>query len=187
MAKKPSNVLYRLVGDGGGNLTCFVMDGIVCYEYNLFIVQRTKIRSTRSLPVAGGSSRSTPPTPKRTKRTAAGDGDDFSLLSRGGPLVLPYSTVRGGNRSADQGQGCLDEGTETSVDRDLQVGALGSNSSFSKSTTCAVKKSAVRSYWYPSSSNMRAVPFVPLRSGGGRTSKPSVGSTHLNSPIVSQI
>ena len=27
-----------------GGLTCFVEDGILCYEYNLFIIQRTKIR-----------------------------------------------------------------------------------------------------------------------------------------------
>jgi hypothetical protein len=34
----------------GGGLTCFVKDGIIYYEYNLFIVQRTKIRATRPLP-----------------------------------------------------------------------------------------------------------------------------------------
>ena len=34
-----------------GGLTCFVEDGILCYEYNLFIIQRTKIRAEDKLPV----------------------------------------------------------------------------------------------------------------------------------------
>ena len=33
-----------------GGLTCFVENGILCYEYNLFIIQRTKIRATEKLP-----------------------------------------------------------------------------------------------------------------------------------------
>lgn len=37
-------VLYALGGSGGG-LTCYLDDGYLCYEYNLFIIQRTKIRS----------------------------------------------------------------------------------------------------------------------------------------------
>jgi arylsulfatase len=41
-------VLYALGGSGGG-LTCYVDDGYLCYEYNLFIIQRTKIRSSRRL------------------------------------------------------------------------------------------------------------------------------------------
>lgn len=48
----PSNangVLYALGGSGGG-LTCYVDDGFLCYEYNLFIVMRTKIRSEQKLP-----------------------------------------------------------------------------------------------------------------------------------------
>jgi arylsulfatase A-like enzyme len=45
-----NGVLYALGGSGGG-LTCYVDDGILCYEYNLFIVMRTKIRSTQKLPV----------------------------------------------------------------------------------------------------------------------------------------
>jgi arylsulfatase A-like enzyme len=44
-----NGVLYALGGAGGG-LTCFVDDGILCYEYNLFIVMRTKIRSVKRLP-----------------------------------------------------------------------------------------------------------------------------------------
>jgi arylsulfatase len=45
-----NGVLYALGANAGG-LTCFVDDGVLCYEYNLFLLQRTKIRSTRPLPV----------------------------------------------------------------------------------------------------------------------------------------
>ena len=44
-----NGVPYALGGAGGG-LTCYVEDGIVCYEYNLFILMRTKIRSTQPVP-----------------------------------------------------------------------------------------------------------------------------------------
>ena len=44
----PNGVLYALGGAGGG-LTCYVDDGYLCYEYNLFIIMRTKIRSTQRL------------------------------------------------------------------------------------------------------------------------------------------
>jgi arylsulfatase A-like enzyme len=43
-----NGVLYALGGAGGG-LTCYVDNGILCYEYNLFIIQRTKIRSEQQL------------------------------------------------------------------------------------------------------------------------------------------
>lgn len=46
-----SGVLYALGGAGGG-LTCYLDGGYLCYEYNLFILMRTKIRSER--PVATG-------------------------------------------------------------------------------------------------------------------------------------
>ncbi|HWI31741.1 MAG TPA: arylsulfatase [Microbacterium sp.] len=42
-------VLYALGGSGGG-LTCYVEDGQICYEYNLFIIQRTKFRTEKRLP-----------------------------------------------------------------------------------------------------------------------------------------
>lgn len=45
-----SGVLYALGGFSGG-LTVYVKDGAIIYEYNQFIVQRTKIRSTDKLPV----------------------------------------------------------------------------------------------------------------------------------------
>lgn len=43
-----NGVLYKL-GSGSGGLTCFVEGGILCYEYNLFLIQRTKIRSKAAL------------------------------------------------------------------------------------------------------------------------------------------
>jgi hypothetical protein len=45
-----NGVLYKLGANSGG-LTCFVEDGILCYEYNLFIIQRTKIRAKEKLPI----------------------------------------------------------------------------------------------------------------------------------------
>jgi len=44
-----NGVLYKLGANSGG-LTCFVEDGVLCYEYNLFIIQRTKIRAKQKLP-----------------------------------------------------------------------------------------------------------------------------------------
>jgi arylsulfatase A-like enzyme len=44
-----NGVLYALGGSGGG-LTCYVDNGYLCYEYNLFILTRTKIRSEHRLP-----------------------------------------------------------------------------------------------------------------------------------------
>ena len=52
-AEIPSNangVLYKLGANSGG-LTLFVEDGILCYEYNLFIIQRTKVRAKGKLSV----------------------------------------------------------------------------------------------------------------------------------------
>jgi arylsulfatase len=44
-----SGVLYAL-GSAGGGLTCYFDDGYLCYEYNLFIIQRTKVRSAERVP-----------------------------------------------------------------------------------------------------------------------------------------
>ncbi|MGB9252561.1 MAG: arylsulfatase, partial [Mycobacterium sp.] len=43
-----SGVLYALGGFAGG-VTCYLDDGYLCYEYNCFILSRTKIRSTTKL------------------------------------------------------------------------------------------------------------------------------------------
>jgi len=45
-----NGVLYALGGFSGG-LTCYVMDGVLAYEYNLFEIQRTDIKAGDKLPV----------------------------------------------------------------------------------------------------------------------------------------
>ena len=47
--ERASGVLYALGGNGGG-LTCFMDDGHLCFEYNLFILMRTKIRTDQPIP-----------------------------------------------------------------------------------------------------------------------------------------
>ena len=42
-------VLYAL-GSGAGGLTVYMDEGYLCYEYNLFILSRTKIRTTKKIP-----------------------------------------------------------------------------------------------------------------------------------------
>ena len=42
-------VLYALAGFSGG-VTCYVKESILCYEFNLFEIQRTKIRAKDKLP-----------------------------------------------------------------------------------------------------------------------------------------
>ena len=44
-----NGVLYALAGFSGG-VTCYVKDGFLNYEFNLFEVQRTKVRSKAKLP-----------------------------------------------------------------------------------------------------------------------------------------
>jgi arylsulfatase len=47
--KEPKGVLYALGGFSGG-LACYVKDGYLCYEYNLFEIDRTHIKSKTKLP-----------------------------------------------------------------------------------------------------------------------------------------
>ncbi|MGB8340784.1 MAG: arylsulfatase [Chthoniobacterales bacterium] len=47
--EKANGVLYALAGFSGG-LTCYVKDGFLCYEFNLFEIQRTKLKSKAKLP-----------------------------------------------------------------------------------------------------------------------------------------
>ena len=49
LPERANGVLYKLGGAGGG-LTCFLLDGVLTYEYNLFLVQRTTIASSEPLP-----------------------------------------------------------------------------------------------------------------------------------------
>jgi arylsulfatase len=44
-----NGVLYAL-GPHAGGITCFVEDGIINYEYNLFLMERTKIKANKKLP-----------------------------------------------------------------------------------------------------------------------------------------
>ena len=47
--EKANGVLYALGGFSAG-LTCYVQDGVLCYEYNLFELQRTQIKAKDKLP-----------------------------------------------------------------------------------------------------------------------------------------
>jgi len=47
--EKASGVLYALGGFSAG-LTCYMEDGYLCYEYNLFEIERTKFRSKERVP-----------------------------------------------------------------------------------------------------------------------------------------
>jgi arylsulfatase len=49
LPENANGVLYAL-GAAAGGLTCYLDDGYLCYEYNLFILMRTKIRSQAKLP-----------------------------------------------------------------------------------------------------------------------------------------
>ncbi|WP_127819966.1 arylsulfatase [Microbacterium sp. CPCC 204701] len=49
VGERANGVLYKLGGAGGG-LTAFVEHGILKYEYNLFLVQRTKVEASAALP-----------------------------------------------------------------------------------------------------------------------------------------
>jgi arylsulfatase A-like enzyme len=49
LPERANGVLYKLGGAGGG-LTCYLVDGVIVYEYNLFLIQRTSIRSEHPLP-----------------------------------------------------------------------------------------------------------------------------------------
>jgi arylsulfatase len=46
---KANGVIYALGGFSAG-LSCYVMDGVLCYEYNLFEIQRTQIKAKGKLP-----------------------------------------------------------------------------------------------------------------------------------------
>jgi len=46
---KASGVLYALGGFSAG-LACYILDGVLCYEYNLFEIQRTQIKAKGQLP-----------------------------------------------------------------------------------------------------------------------------------------
>ncbi|WP_173922717.1 arylsulfatase [Agromyces sp. Marseille-P2726] len=49
VGERANGVLYKLGGAGGG-LTCFFADGVLTYEYNLFLIQRTTVASADPIP-----------------------------------------------------------------------------------------------------------------------------------------
>src|SRR5262249_37549484 len=67
-------------------LTCFVQDGLLCYEYNLFIIQRTKIRAQEKLP---------------TGKVKIEVEASYAITQRGGPLNI---VLKVNGRAFDQGQ-----------------------------------------------------------------------------------
>jgi arylsulfatase len=64
---RANGVLYAL-GAAAGGLTCYLEEGYLCYEYNLFIISRTKIRST--VPIPAGQTTITVRTKYAEKRPA---------------------------------------------------------------------------------------------------------------------
>ena len=70
-----NGVLYAL-GSASGGLTCYLDDGYLCYEYNLFIIMRTKIRSEQQLP---------------TGRMTIEISTEYAELRPGGPLNITMS------------------------------------------------------------------------------------------------
>ena len=54
MPKDANGVLFALGGSGGG-VTCYMKDGYLHYEYNGFIIEKTKIKSSKKL--AGGDTK----------------------------------------------------------------------------------------------------------------------------------
>ena len=85
----PAGVLYALGGAGGG-LTCYIDDGILCFEYNTFIVMRTKIRADRELPAGTARSRSPPSTPSPARRDRS-TSPSRSMATRSRQGLVPVS------------------------------------------------------------------------------------------------
>ncbi len=49
LPESANGVLYKLGGSGGG-LTAYLVDGVLHYEYNLFLIQRTRIAASAPVP-----------------------------------------------------------------------------------------------------------------------------------------
>ena len=64
MPENASGVLYAL-GSGSGGLTAYLDDGYLCFEYNLFILMRTKIRSEQRLPAGPATIKVATEVPRR--------------------------------------------------------------------------------------------------------------------------
>jgi arylsulfatase A-like enzyme len=115
-AEIPANangVLYKLGANSGG-LTCYVENGVLCYEYNLFIIQRTKIRSKQKLPMG------------RVKIEVE---TVYAVPKRGGPLSI---TVKVNGEVVAKGQVPISAPLAFTANDCLDIGiALGSPVSLS--------------------------------------------------------
>lgn len=121
-----SGVLYKLGGAGGG-LTLYMDDGYLCYEYNLFILMRTKIRSEHGIP-AGRSTITVETT--------------FADARPGGPLDIAISVD--GNQVA-AGQVPISAPLLFSANDCLDIGTLSAVRSRSTTTTVPRSRSRARS------------------------------------------
>jgi hypothetical protein len=45
-----ANGVFHALGGTSGGLTCYLDESFLCDEYNLFILERTKVRSAEPLP-----------------------------------------------------------------------------------------------------------------------------------------
>jgi arylsulfatase len=99
-----SGVLYALGANSGG-LTCFLDDGWLCFEYNLFIIQRTKIRASERLPAGRGTLQVVTTYPE----LRPGGPLDVELTWNGG--VLAKGTVPTSAPLLFTANDCLDIGT----------------------------------------------------------------------------
>jgi arylsulfatase len=105
---RASGVLYALGGAGGG-LTCYMDDGHLCYEYNLFILQRTKIRTDQVLPAG---------------RTTLGIKTVYAEARPGGPLTV---TITANGEEVASGQVPISAPLLFSANECLDIGTcLGS-------------------------------------------------------------
>jgi arylsulfatase len=98
-----SGVLYAFGGAGGG-LTCYLDDGYLCYEYNLFIVHRTKIRSADRL--AAGEAEIV----VETQPTSTKPGGPLSISVSVGGEELATGTVPISSPGLFTANDCLDIG-----------------------------------------------------------------------------
>jgi hypothetical protein len=78
LPERANGVLYAL-GSSSGGLTAYLDDGYLCYEYNLFIISRKKIRSEQRIP---------------TGTVKIGVSTEYAELRPGGPLNVVL-TVNG--------------------------------------------------------------------------------------------
>jgi hypothetical protein len=100
-----NGVLYKLGANSGG-LTCFVEDGILCYEYNLFIIQRTKIRASEKLPA--GRVR----IEIETNYVVPRPGGPLKVTMKGDGKILAEGTVPISAALVFTGNDCLDIGMQ---------------------------------------------------------------------------